>query len=52
MTHFKGVGGLRVFGLFGVFLGPVLAAELLTLLELWPIVGRRYGLDVGEAGGP
>ncbi len=46
------LGGLRVFGLFGLFLGPVLAAELLTLLDLWPMVARRYGLDVGEDRAP
>lgn len=37
-------GGLRLFGFFGVFLGPILAAVLITLLQVWPVVGRRWGL--------
>lgn len=37
-------GGLQWLGLFGVFLGPILAAIIITLLQLWPLVGRPYGL--------
>lgn len=37
-------GGLQWFGFFGVFLGPILVAVVITLLQLWPMVGRPYGL--------
>lgn len=40
-------GGLKLLGFFGVFLGPILAAFVVTLLQIWPIVGRRLGLRVG-----
>jgi predicted PurR-regulated permease PerM len=37
-------GGISMFGIFGVFIGPILAAVLISLLQIWPAVGRRYGL--------
>lgn len=37
-------GGIRLFGISGVFFGPILAAVLITLLDVWPVVGRRNGL--------
>ncbi len=37
-------GGLQWFGFFGVFLGPILAALVISLLQLWPTVGRPFGL--------
>jgi predicted PurR-regulated permease PerM len=37
-------GGIGMFGILGVLIGPVLAAVLLSLLEIWPTVGRRFGL--------
>jgi predicted PurR-regulated permease PerM len=37
-------GGIEMFGIFGVFIGPVIAAALLALLDVWPSVGRRFGL--------
>ncbi|MBC7692179.1 MAG: AI-2E family transporter [Methylotenera sp.] len=37
-------GGLGMFGILGIFMGPILAAVLITLLEVWPHVGQRYGL--------
>ncbi len=37
-------GGIRMFGILGVFVGPILIAVLLALLEVWPLVGRRAGL--------
>lgn len=43
-------GGLKLFGFFGVFFGPIIAAVLITLLQVWPIVGRRWGLLVDEPG--
>lgn len=41
-------GGIRLFGLLGVFVGPILAALLISLLDIWPDVGRRLGLTFGE----
>lgn len=37
-------GGLKLFGFFGVFFGPILAAIAITLLNIWPIVAKRHGL--------
>jgi predicted PurR-regulated permease PerM len=42
-------GGIQMFGIFGVFIGPILAALVITLLQVWPIVGRRGGLHLGGA---
>ncbi|MFW7379008.1 MAG: AI-2E family transporter [Oligoflexus sp.] len=39
-------GGLQMFGVFGVLFGPILAAVVITLLQLWPIVGKRSGLSM------
>jgi predicted PurR-regulated permease PerM len=40
-------GGLHLFGLTGVFFGPILAAVLISVLQVWPLVGRRNGLHFG-----
>lgn len=37
-------GGIQLFGILGVFVGPVLAGILTSLLEIWPVIGRRFGL--------
>jgi len=37
-------GGLHLFGFFGVFLGPILIAIVISLLQLWPVIGRPFGL--------
>ena len=42
-------GGLQWFGFFGVFLGPILAAVVISLLEIWPVVGRPFGLIFSAA---
>jgi predicted PurR-regulated permease PerM len=44
-------GGIKMFGILGIFLGPILAAVLLALLQLWPAVGQRFGLLPGAQGG-
>jgi predicted PurR-regulated permease PerM len=44
-------GGIEMFGLLGIFLGPILAAVLLALLQLWPAIGQRYGLLPDAQGG-
>ena len=45
-------GGIEMFGILGIFLGPILAAVLIALLQIWPAVGHRFGLlpgaQVGE----
>ena len=35
----------------GIFLGPILAAVLIALLQIWPEVGQRFGLLPGATGG-
>jgi predicted PurR-regulated permease PerM len=37
-------GGIHGFGLWGGFIGPIAAAVLLSMLEVWPRVGRYFGL--------
>jgi predicted PurR-regulated permease PerM len=37
-------GGIEMFGIFGVFIGPILAAILMTLFQIWPVIARRFGL--------
>lgn len=38
-------GGINMFGIVGVFFGPILAAVVITVLQVWPVVGRRFGLQ-------
>jgi predicted PurR-regulated permease PerM len=44
-------GGIEMFGIMGIFLGPILAAVLIALLQSWPEVGQRFGLLPGSTGG-
>jgi predicted PurR-regulated permease PerM len=44
-------GGIEMFGIMGIFLGPILAAVLIALLQIWPEVGHRFGLLPGSKGG-
>lgn len=44
-------GGIEAFGIFGVFVGPVLAAIVISLLDIWPLVGTRYGVTFGPKEG-
>ena len=37
-------GGIAMFGIVGVFVGPVFTATLISLLQIWPTVGKRFGL--------
>lgn len=37
-------GGIAMFGIVGVFVGPIFAATLIALLQTWPVVGQRFGL--------
>lgn len=38
------IGGVGMFGIMGVFFGPILMAVLISLLQIWPAVGQRFGL--------
>ncbi|MCC6278851.1 MAG: AI-2E family transporter [Oligoflexia bacterium] len=38
-------GGVKLFGFFGVFVGPIVAAMLVALLELWPHIGGQLGIQ-------
>ena len=40
------IGGLRMFGMLGVFIGPILAAMLLSLLRIWPAMRVRFGIGL------
>ena len=44
-------GGMEMFGIMGIFLGPILAAVLIALLQIWPEVGQRFGLLPSAKGG-
>ena len=39
------ISGIRMFGMLGVFLGPILAALLLALFRTWPLIAGRFGID-------
>jgi predicted PurR-regulated permease PerM len=38
-------GGIQMFGLFGVLLGPILVAVMISLLQVWPVIGQRFGYE-------
>ena len=44
-------GGIEMCGIMGIFLGPILAAVLIALLQLWPEIGHHFGLLPGSKGG-
>jgi predicted PurR-regulated permease PerM len=35
-------GGIELFGIMGVFLGPIIAGVLIALLTVWLDIGRRF----------
>jgi len=37
-------GGVRLFGIFGVFLGPIAIGVVIALLEIWPLFQKRLEL--------
>ncbi len=43
-------GGIDRFGIFGVFYGPILAAMVISLLEVWPTVAERFGIRFESKG--
>ncbi|MEQ1877414.1 MAG: AI-2E family transporter [Bdellovibrionia bacterium] len=38
-------GGIQMFGLLGVFVGPIVFSILINLMNSWPEVSRRSGLN-------
>lgn len=42
-------GGIELFGILGVFFGPILAALLVSTVELWPLVRKRMMLVPDDA---
>jgi predicted PurR-regulated permease PerM len=45
------IGGLDLFGVLGLFLGPVLVSSLVALLALWPEQAERGGVALESASG-
>lgn len=43
-------GGIEMFGIMGVFIGPIVVDVMIALLEMWPGVGRRFGILGYESG--
>ncbi len=35
-------GGISMFGVFGVFIGPIIASLLISMMNVWPMVAERY----------
>jgi predicted PurR-regulated permease PerM len=42
------ISGIQMFGILGVFIGPILTAMLLSLLKIWPAIRGRFGIDPGS----
>ncbi|MFA6091471.1 MAG: AI-2E family transporter [Elusimicrobiota bacterium] len=38
------ISGIQMFGMLGVFIGPILSAMLLSLLRSWPVIGGGFGI--------
>lgn len=43
-------GGIAMFGMVGVFVGPVLAAMVKAVLDTWPAVARHCGVPIADNG--
>lgn len=37
-------GGIEMFGMMGIFLGPIIAVLMISILNVWPVLGRRLEL--------
>lgn len=44
------LGGLGLFGLPGLFIGPLLAAMFIAVLDIWPAVASHCGIPVSDSG--
>lgn len=40
------IAGIDLFGILGAFVGPVLVSIAIALLNLWPVVARRFGFSL------
>jgi predicted PurR-regulated permease PerM len=45
------IAAIDVCGIMGIFIGPLLAAVLISLLELWPEIAGRFGVEVSDGVG-
>ncbi|MES2640987.1 MAG: AI-2E family transporter [Myxococcota bacterium] len=45
-------GGIATFGIFGAFVGPILAAVFIALMDAWPAVAAYAGIEVSDTGSP
>lgn len=43
------ISGIQLFGILGVLLGPIMAATLVALLRIWPVVASRFGIHAAES---
>lgn len=41
-------GGIKQFGLLGVFFGPILFALFISLMEIWPSIEKRFGISIAR----
>lgn len=46
------IAGIDAFGILGAFIGPVLVAIAISLLELWPSAAHRFGFSLDPAPSP
>ena len=44
------IGGVNLFGLIGLFAGPILAAILIAMLDIWPEIARKAGIGMDGGG--
>lgn len=40
-------GGIQLFGVLGVFIGPIVASLLIAVLNIWPLIAERFGFLPG-----
>ena len=45
------IAAIDMCGLLGIFVGPLLAAVLISLLEIWPEIAGRFGVEVTDGAG-
>jgi len=44
-------GGISMIGILGVFIGPILAAMVIVVLNTWPAVAHQAGIALGDSSG-
>jgi predicted PurR-regulated permease PerM len=40
-------GGIQLMGIVGILLGPVIMSVAITLLKIWPMIGKKTGFFLG-----